>query len=320
MSENTAMTFAQRHDAIVAENKERNAMVTAIRGTIWSKDLSEGQMRSIAHYCHKNGMDPIRHIEVLGGRIYPTATLYEERAAPFIRAGVLIPHEPQFINVDDRLDALAEAGDEWAIAERAERMRLRIKYRAPEKADAIAVYRITIAATGQTVVGVNWCGKGLRVESKEVWAYDPASGKRKPTGKFEDKDMDPVGGNEPTKTAITRAGRRAWKQIVEAVEGYGAQFAQIESEGEEIAEAIVEEHVKSAEIRATMKPKALGVGAHDPYAVALGDIDAAEADKPGVKVHVITEESMAAGNERVKAARARDDGTGGYDLPTDEAA
>lgn len=213
-------------DPRIREAKERNAIVTAIRGQMWSKDLSDVQMRSIAEYCHRNGMDPVRHIEVLGGKIYPTATLYEERAAPFIQAGALIPHEPDHINADPRLDALAEAGDAWAIEERTRRLRLRIEHNVPEKAEGAVVYRITVAATGKTVSGVNWCGKGLRMK------------KRKDGSTYDD---DPVGGNEPSKTAITRAGRRAWKLVVEAVPTYGRQIQQIEAQGEEISDALVEE-------------------------------------------------------------------------------
>lgn len=213
-------------DPRVREARERNAIVTAIRGQMWSKDLSDMQMRSIAEYCHRNGLDPVRHIEVLGGRIYPTATLYEERAAPFVQSGALIPHEPDHINADPRLEALAAAGDEWAQQEHTRRLRLRIEHNVPEKAEGAVVYRITVAATGKTIVGVNWCGKGLRMK------------KRKDGSSYDD---DPVGGNEPAKTAITRAGRRAWKQVVEAVPSYGRQFQQIERQGEEVAEAIVEE-------------------------------------------------------------------------------
>ncbi|MFN9578251.1 MAG: hypothetical protein ACK6AH_17135, partial [Gemmatimonadota bacterium] len=47
--------------ARVAENKERNAVVAAIRGTIWGKDLSQDQVRAVAQYARENGIDPVRH-------------------------------------------------------------------------------------------------------------------------------------------------------------------------------------------------------------------------------------------------------------------
>jgi hypothetical protein len=237
MSEQTAvalrptMAVSAEAEARKQEARARNAMVTAIRGQMWSKDLSEMQMRSIGEYCHRNGLDPVRHIEVLGGRIYPTATLYEERAAPYIQDGTLIPHEPDHINADPRLDALASAGDAWAIEEQTRRMRERIKHNVPEQAQGAVIARITVASTGKTVVGVNWCGKGLRMK------------KRKDGSTYDD---DPVGGSEPSKTAITRAGRRAWKQVVAAVPQYGQQFERIEAQASEVSEAIVEQMVTAA--------------------------------------------------------------------------
>ena len=220
MSESTAVTtrssFGPDAEQRIAENKAKNRMAAAIRGTQWSKDLSAEGVYALAEYCRSNGLDPLRHIEVLGGKPYLTATLYEERAAPLIQSGALIPHEPEFINPDARLDALAATGDAWAIEESTRRIRARIMHGVPEKAAAAVVYRITVAATGHTVVGVNWCGGGVR-------------------------QRDPVGDNEPTKTAITRAGRRAWKQVAEVVPTFGQHFATLEQGAAETGKAIVAE-------------------------------------------------------------------------------
>jgi hypothetical protein len=220
MSEQTGVTkrseMAPDVAARIAENKARNAVARAIRGTQWGKDLGPEGAHALAEYCRANNLDPVRHIEVLGGRPYLTSTYYEERGAPLVRAGVLVPHEVDFIQADARLDALAEAGDEWATGERTRRMRLRIHHGAPEKAAAVAVKRITVASTGHTVVGVNWCGGGVR-------------------------QRDPVGDAEPTKTAETRAARRAWKQLAEVVPEYAASVKPAEQSVERVEEAIVEE-------------------------------------------------------------------------------
>jgi hypothetical protein len=200
--------------AKVAEAKARNAMVTAIRGTMWSKDLGEAQMRSVAEYCHRNGLDPVRHIEVLGGRIYLNAAFYEERAAPLVLSGELVPEEPDYINADARLDALAATGDAWAVEESTRRVRLRIKHAVPEKAAAAVLFRIVVAKTGQSVVGVNWCGNGVR-------------------------PRDPVGDAEPTKTAVTRAARRAWKQVAQVVPSFGEQLQAIEARDADVNEEMV---------------------------------------------------------------------------------
>lgn len=172
--------------AAIDENRTRNAIVAAIRGTIWSKDLNETQVRAVAQYARETGIDPVRHIEVLGGRIYLTAEFYRERGAPLIRSGKVKVHETEYINVDPRIDAMAAKGDEWALGEQMHRTRQRIKYNAPEKAAAVAVIRMTVE--GSTYVGVNWCG-GLT-------------------------KRDPVGDAEPAKTAEARAERRAWRRIV----------------------------------------------------------------------------------------------------------
>jgi len=122
--------------ARVEENKQKNAIVAAIRGTIWGKDLNEGQVRAVAQYARENGIDPVRHVEVLGGRIYLTAELYDERGAELVAAGIIQPCEPDLIQADERLTKLAAAGDEWAKAEDTRRMRERIKYGVPEAAKA----------------------------------------------------------------------------------------------------------------------------------------------------------------------------------------
>jgi hypothetical protein len=282
MSEQTAVALrpttavSAEAEARKQEARARNAMVTAIRGQMWSKDLSEMQMRSIGEYCHRNGLDPVRHIEVLGGRIYPTATLYEERAAPYIQDGTFIPHEPDHINADPRLDALANAGDAWGIEETTRRLRERIRHNVPDKAEGAVIFRITVAATGKTVVGVNWCGKGLRMK------------KRKDGSTYDD---DPVGGNEPSKTAITRAARRAWKQVVAAVPQYGAQFERIEAQATEVSEAIVDQMVTAAADRPRLHGGA-SIGAvvtADPY--GHGDAMPSEAEVAArLAVHAPTDD------------------------------
>ena len=204
---------AARIEATKNEMKARNAMVAAIRGQMWSKEMSDEQMRALAHYCNTNGLDPVRHVEVLGGRPYLTAGFYEERGASLVQSGVVVIEEPRYINADPRLDKLADGGDAWAIEEREARMRERILRNAPEEAKSIAVYTLRVASSGKTIVGVNWCG-GL--------------GKR-----------DPVGEAEPSKTSATRAGRRAWKQLVEVIPEYGVAIKHIEANAKLVGEEIV---------------------------------------------------------------------------------
>lgn len=190
-------------ESIRNQNRERNALIAAIRGTLWGKETTVEMARYIAQYCRENNLDAVRHVELLGGRIYLTAELYDEKGAPLIMDGTIIPDEPDYINADKRLDKLAEAGDEWAKQESTRRQRARIDFNAPENALAICVQRFRIKASEATIVGVNWCGGGARTK-------------------------DPVGDSEPTKTAQTRARRRCWKQIAQIIPGYAAIIGPIE--------------------------------------------------------------------------------------------
>jgi hypothetical protein len=204
----TAARIEKTRDAL----RERNQLVAAIRGTQWGRDTTPDMARAVAHYCYENGLDPVRHVEILGGRIYLTAELYDEKGAHLIRTGVVRPEEPDFINADERLDKLAKDGDGWAKEEITRRVRLRIQHNVPEKALAAVVQRFWIDGTDTAILGVNWCG-GLAKK-------------------------DPVGDAEPAKTALTRARRRAWKQIADVVPGYGEIVKPLEATAKIASEAL----------------------------------------------------------------------------------
>jgi len=260
MSDPNTTTMAVAHAArtprpareqLVAEARERNALTTAIRGATWSKEANEITIRAIAEYCWRNKLDPVRHVELLGGKIYLTATLYLEKAAPYVRAGIYVPSEPDLIHADERLDALAASGDAWGREEQCRRMRLRIMHGVPESATGACVYSVTVAKSGAVFTGVNWCGGGTRVIEKAVWENN------KRTDRKESKDGDPIGTAEPVKTAITRAQRRAW---VALIQGGGAvdfslesDFKTLEARAEHSAADIVEQTIA----RAVPAPSAL---------------------------------------------------------------
>lgn len=215
--------------------RERNELVAAIKGTQWGRDTTPQMARAVAHYCLENGLDPVRHVEILGGRIYLTAEFYDERGIAMIRSGEVIPDEPDIISADPRLEQLADAGDEWAIAERTRRIHERIKHGVPEKSLGAVVQRFRLRETGQCIIGVNWCG---------------GNGRR-----------DPVGDAEPTKTATTRARRRAWKQLADVVPEYGRVVRPIEASARVASESmpigVVDEPHHSAAL--------IGSGDAEPY-------------------------------------------------------
>jgi hypothetical protein len=199
--------------SVIDDNKARNQVVAAIRGTQWGRDCTPEMARAVAQYCRENNLDPVRHVEILGGRIYLTAELYDEKGAHLIRSGEVQPDEADYINADERLDKLANDGDEWAIAERTRRIRERIRHNVPDKAVAAVVQRFIIRASGKPIIGVNWCGGGSR-------------------------KSDPVGDAEPTKTAATRARRRAWKQIADVIPAYAEAIRPIEASARIINESL----------------------------------------------------------------------------------
>jgi len=172
MTSNTGITKAKRElppeiQAKIEDARVRNAMVAAVRGTQWGRDCSAQVQHAVAHYCYINGLDAVRHVEVLGGRIYLTAEFYRERGAPLLRSGEVVPLATDFVQADARLDELAEKAPdsdtrEWAAQERARRMRERIRLGIPDAATGAAIVRLRLRASGEIVEGFNFCGGGTK--------------------------------------------------------------------------------------------------------------------------------------------------------------
>ncbi len=224
MSESTAVTTSKAslpaaYADEIQRRKERNAVATAIRGTQWSKEVSETVVRAVAEYAHRIGADPVRHVEVLGGRIYLTADYYREKGAPLIASGLVSAPQLEHIAADPRLDTLAAGTTSratWASEERDRRMAARIEHGVPEGAKAAVICRIAVRG-GSVVEGVNWVG---------------GSSKR-----------DPVGDSEPTKTAESRAERRAWRRLVEVMPSMAPEVARAEQIRADVNAAIPEGEV-----------------------------------------------------------------------------
>jgi hypothetical protein len=275
--------------AVIDANRARNAVVRAIRGTMWGKDLNQEAMRAVAEYCRQNQLDGVRHVEILGGRLYLTAEFYDERGAHLIRDGVIEPQEVDFINVDERLDKLAAGGDEWAKNETQRRLRERIKHAAPEEAKAIAVHRFRIASSGAVVEGVNWCGGGTRKKMGRGGVV---------------YDADPIGDLEPTKTAETRARRRAWRKIADVVPAYGAVVRSVEQGA---ATALPVAVVEREDVNLTGPQANLG-SAEDPYMLNAGEAPAAQVKSPETDAELLRQDRELAESET--ATRTREPGEG----------
>lgn len=178
-----AKTFEEKQAAWLLISRYRQSQMireaaTAIAETTWGKDLSPLGRAAVARYALETGTDPVRHWEVLGGRLYDRAELYYDLLAAtpdFVRDDV------EFIHDDVR-----------ASAEERERRKLRrVEYGVPDvvgeakvAVKAAAVVTLTFKDRGP-FVGVNWAPRNR---------------------------SDPVGDAEPVKCAQTRAYRKAAKK------------------------------------------------------------------------------------------------------------
>ncbi len=239
------------------ERRNQSRIAAQISGQTWGKMLDHPTRYAFANYMIRNGLE-LDEVEILGGRIYKNGTYYLNRAQPLVRAGVIeIRHE--FINHDTRLDALARSEDK-DVAARAKagierRLLLRIEHNAPEDQPAVVAAYLKIVKTGKELVGVNWCGRGGKNSKGNL--------------------NDPVGDDEPTKTAITRAYRRVLRMGV----GHEPQIAQFVELGDgEDVEALEQKVAESREaIRAQEQPRLQHpqpvIGSYDEAADAAEDAE-----------------------------------------------
>jgi len=142
----------------------------AVAETGWGKDISPVARQAVVRYCMEIGADPVRHVFVLGGSVYLNAAFWMELVASNPK---FVRSETRFIHADPR-----------ATPEEADKRRVeRVTYGVPEEMKGAAVVVLFYEGRGP-FVGVNWAG---------------SHGAKK----------DPVGDAEPTKTAESRAYRRA---------------------------------------------------------------------------------------------------------------
>lgn len=158
---------------------------TAIAGLSWGKALSPYAQAAIARYALETGTDPVRGWIVIGDNLFDTSALWYDLATS---QPDYLGYEHEYINEDTRAD------DD----ERRRRRQLRVKHNVPEDvkgACIVVIYRM-INGTRTPFVGVNWAGNRK--------CYIAAK-------KAEGIKLDPVGEQDPGKTAFTRAFRRAAK-------------------------------------------------------------------------------------------------------------
>jgi len=180
--EKHAKTFGERELAFKLATQARQALMIrkaaqAIAETGWGQNITPIARAAVARYAFEVGCDPVRHINVLGGNIYFNAQFYQELVAD----NPDFQHDDvEFIHDDPR--ALEQ--------ERAYRKEKRIAFGVPEAAKGAAIVTLHYKSKGP-FVGVNWAGTGRK------------------SPKHPERLQDPIGEEEPTKTAHTRAYRKA---------------------------------------------------------------------------------------------------------------
>lgn len=142
----------------------------AVAETGWGKDISPVARQAVVRYCMEIGADPVRHVHVLGGTVYMNAAFWMELVAANPK---FLRSETRFVHADPRADK--DEADKRRVE--------RVTFGVPEDVKGAAVVVLFYDGRGP-FVGVNWAG---------------SHGNKK----------DPVGDAEPTKTAESRAYRRA---------------------------------------------------------------------------------------------------------------
>jgi hypothetical protein len=279
---------AQIQAAIEARKEIAHAM-RAWRATQWGKDLEEGTLKALGAWAKRHGLD-ITEVEVLGGKPYVNASFYLRKlaeAGPDLLEYARADHvhfdqrlvdqmnEPIPDDVDEETKALILGARRTARQEHYRRTAQRVAYNLPDKALAAVVYRVKLKGMEGEFVGADWCGnKGTRTI------------KKRDGGSFT-KDKDPVGDEEPAKTAETRAARRCLRQAVSVFPETQAAIESVESEAKQLAPVIEAD-------REANKPQPLVMShvSHPPIdATIVDDITDGEAEE------IVTDPRLAGGKD-----------------------
>jgi hypothetical protein len=318
VSNATALTVSQavhptpeQIKQMVEIRKEIGHAMRAWRATQWGEDLEEGTLRALGAWANKHGLDHTE-IEVLGGKPYINASFYLRKLAeidPHAIEYAVPDHvhlDPRLVeamneeipeDVDEETRALIVAHRRQARQEHYRRLAQRTAFNLPDTATAAVVYRLKLRGMDREFVGADWCGnKG----TKKI--------KRKDGGTF-DKAKDPVGDEEPVKTAETRAARRCLRQAVSAFPTLKAQMERVDADVQAIAATVQAELAPVA-----VEPRALaaikdgtetGGDVYDTSeAPIVSKIDELNADKPRTKAQIFNLMQVLAGPEWSDEERA----------------
>jgi hypothetical protein len=154
-----------------------------VAGTKWGRELSVAGRAALARYALTTGTDPVRHWMILGDKLYDTAELWLD----------LVTSQPDFNGYEpEDLSWTEGLTDEERMRRRQERAR----HGLPQDVKGACVVRIYKKGIDRPFIGANHAGN-----RKTFLANKGAVGDK----------PDPIGEQDPAKTAFTRAFRRAAK-------------------------------------------------------------------------------------------------------------
>lgn len=214
---------------LLQSRREMVEVSREIANMSWGKNLGIETCEAIAVYCRRYQIDPASEIEVLGGRLYRNAAYYIRRGVELRDQGLIRDVIVTHINADPRLERLAAGDDEVATRAKNElraREFARIQHNIPDEAKGAVVVTI-VPAEGATVVGANYAGRGLKTRDGRM--------------------ADPVGENDPGKTAETRAYRRAWRHLISIIPRLAATEDGADDEGKSLSQVVRSEIKANAE-------------------------------------------------------------------------
>ena len=274
----------------------------------WGASLTLEMRSAVARYALENGTDPVRHWEVLGGNLYDKAELWMDLVAA---QDDYDGYAKRFLHADDRVSK----------TENREREALRGEHGVPENVPAACL--ITIYRTGKMPFeGVNWAG-----------SYEVA--KLSKTGQ-PGTHRDPIGDENPTKSAFTRAFRKAAKmayplwfrrktqrdpeggielgtlsrgEIEERLEGERQERKAVEGP---VTHQLAPGVALSAGSKATYPP----VSTEDPYAQPRGEPKLTDQE---VMIEEMRAEEMRERQDEARMERLTDEEITRHDVPEDAA-
>jgi hypothetical protein len=236
----------------VAAIRASRALTIAITNEAWGTALSAQMRHAVAEYMRRHRLD-VSEVDVLGGKIYRNGYYYRRRIAEMRTRGMVDWTDGEHIGPDARLESLMTSEDaelaRKAKAEHERRLFERIRWAVPEDATHAYVVRIKLKGDQKVLEGCDWI-----------------TPERTRKTKFGEKIADPIGAEEPEKTVITRAWRRAGLLAAAEIQELKSEEATLDAEAE-VVEATVEQIQDEEDARAALsqrKPSMLASG-EQPY-------------------------------------------------------